>query len=181
MAIGRRQRRLPLLWWGGRRGRRRAAGGSNNAAFYMHQPLVLGALFPINQSDPASPPSKLAFILWAFPAFPELILLRLQRRRQCNFAKIHNVSRLARAMTAGEGEWGENEATGWLLMKGRFATVPSLHALSVFIAFMPLVFGTPLVITIITIPSSYSSECNWQREGPKVEFYQQSVLSHSDL
>ena len=116
----------------------------------MHQPSVLGALFPINQSDPASPPSQLAFILWAFPAFPELILLRL--RRQCNFAEIHNVSRLARAMTTGEGEWGENEATGWLLMKGRFATVPSLHALSVFIAFMPLVFGTPLVITITIHP-----------------------------
>ena len=47
---------------------------------------------------------------------------------------------------------GGNEATGWLLMKGRFATVPSLHALSVFIAFMPLVFGTTLVITITIHP-----------------------------
>ena len=67
---------------------------------------------------------------------------------------------------------GENEATGWLLMKGRFATVPSLTpALSVFIAFMPLVFGTPLVITITIHPIILIS-MELTGEGPRVDVSQ---------
>ena len=84
-------------------------------------------------------------------------------------------------MTAGEGEWGENEATGWLLMKGRFATVPSHHAPSVFIAFMPLVFGTPLVITITIHPITLIS-MELTGEGPRVEVSQVfSILQSQSL
>ena len=72
---------------------------------------------------------------------------------------------------------GENEATGWLLMKGRFATVPSLHALSVFIAFMPLVFGTPLVITITIHPIMLIS-MELTGEEPRVEVSQIFPILH---
>ena len=57
-------------------------------------------------------------------------------------------------------------------MKGRFATVPSLTpALSVFIAFMPLVFGTPLVITITIHPIILIS-MELTGEGPRVDVSQ---------
>ena len=76
---------------------------------------------------------------------------------------------------------GENEATGWLLMKGRLATVPSLHALCVFIAFMPLVFGTPLVITITIHPIMLIS-MEQTGEGQRVEVSENiSNFAHVNL